>query len=1392
MPLPSASEIELALTNFYEDAINGSKLYRDPPGPVTLRGGEVVDNLQYRLDQITSSGAHLPIVPEAYGAIGDGVANDGPALKAFFAALPGRTGRLVPGKTYRVASASDMPFNVPGGNFDLDMTGAVIDASGIGQVSDVRKLITVAGDAEAPVSISSAVTAGRISFATLTPHGLAAGDTVLLSSDDLQGPEYNALETRGQFATVALVLDSQSFMITEAVYDDLTTAPKVVKCNMVGGTRFHGGKLIGPGRHATYNGDIAIDILFTTGAVVEDVEVVNFDYQAISIDQSRDYRVSTSRIFFQPRWVTSYFNTAASGTSTTIRLEAGSGEAGQATGYFIGWTVEIVSGPGQGQRRSVISYATSTDTITVQDAWDIPPDATSSYMLYDTRLDTIQYGVAIKNASDGGLVEKIVVYGGKHGIDFTRNSNPGVSRLTTVTHNVIYGTWDAAIATHGKSTHAKICYNWCVECLYGVAVRTPYNEVFANHFIRCGEGARLTDNPAFSKIHGNFDEDCIYGVRLPSTDMAVGGPDRVRSVEVTDNTSVRAAQNAIEIAPALIVREGYATAAGSTTQITIQAPGSAFDAANVFNGALITIIDKDGVAEETRTVSSWNYATSTITLAPALSFSVALGDEYRLVLSAFSGTVTSASATTAVITNPGIDPNADGVDAADDYLAGMIIEIVSGTGAGQSREILDWVQSTNTITVAAWDVVPDNTSVYRVFDQHEGLVIRGNASSDCAGPDIEVWGRWLDVAIHNNHATSKYDVATAHIYVNGDNVQYPSRVLLSGNTAKGKLDPLITDFAKGVMIDGGCKSRADLVNLVAVGHVFTVGVTYHVAGLPYYYDGSSTWVSDLPGFTVPSGALLTPEHAGAVGDGVADDTAAIISVVAQALVASHPILFTGVYLTSASIPSLHDVVKQGPGALSNGSRTFPVAPARTQSNPRPIAPDEGDVTNTIYVNASTGSDSNDGLSTTRALATLGEAFNVLAAYGPTLSGLWKIALAAGTYTAGASAGHKFMSHSPIFIEGTTTGGVAFAEPTVIIDGVNRTQNGIAFNYYQSAYLKDLKTTRCANGVIATRHCSIYLDNVCSEDDAIGRTFLSFVYHGGQGSYIRGATEMGVQELFNCTSSYVDDASHYLVIDGEGVSHTGWQRKECCSGHLDYVEIMGCTQVELELQSMATANVGTMRLGGGAGASPVGILVANSEIHDYDQVTFNAVNPASTPIKIAGTGTVTDQYGWTGDASALTVGIPAPVLLKSELTNQTITSGAGSDQDLITVTLRQGYLQMPNYAFRCVATGVITDNGSGGATTGTLQFRPNLASNTPFSMTIPAGYLGKNFRFEMTITTRASGSQDYYAEIRVDGASPIVASGNISNADTGTTPFILRGRRSDGSDVFTIHNVQVFG
>lgn len=71
-----------------------------------------------------------------------------------------------------------------------------------------------------------------------------------------------------------------------------------------------------------------------------------------------------------------------------------------------------------------------------------------------------------------------------------------------------------------------------------------------------------------------------------------------------------------------------------------------------------------------------------------------------------SGTAQAGASTTITL-----DASAS---AVDDFYNGTMILISSGTGAGQARQISDYVGSTKVASVPAWAVNPDNTSVFTI------------------------------------------------------------------------------------------------------------------------------------------------------------------------------------------------------------------------------------------------------------------------------------------------------------------------------------------------------------------------------------------------------------------------------------------------------------------------------------------------------------------------------------------------------------------------------------------------------------------------------------------------------------------------------------------------------
>ena len=137
--------------------------------------------------------------------------------------------------------------------------------------------------------------------------------------------------------------------------------------------------------------------------------------------------------------------------------------------------------------------------------------------------------------------------------------------------------------------------------------------------------------------------------------------------------------------------------APSGTWTDISATETEFDSSGVYYVALSAAqTNSDYVMVRCTSASS-----NAVPYAAVINTVNDLRGEYKLAQSATNTSITLAS----------------GENYVDDLLNNNTsVAIVSGTGAGQTRCITDWVQSTDTATVATWTTTPDNTSVYTLIE----------------------------------------------------------------------------------------------------------------------------------------------------------------------------------------------------------------------------------------------------------------------------------------------------------------------------------------------------------------------------------------------------------------------------------------------------------------------------------------------------------------------------------------------------------------------------------------------------------------------------------------------------------------------------------------------------
>lgn len=177
---------------------------------------------------------------------------------------------------------------------------------------------------------------------------------------------------------------------------------------------------------------------------------------------------------------------------------------------------------------------------------------------------------------------------------------------------------------------------------------------------------------------------------------------------------------------------------------------------------------------------------------------------------------------------------------------------------------------------------------------------------------------------------------------------------------------------------------------------------------------SSTAIKEL--ISTFSLEVNVKEH-GAKGDGSTLDTAAINAAQVAAGPYGTLIFPAGNYKVTGNLANFWRMRKRGPGVITDGTTTYRIDPRYY-----------GD-TNTIWVNGSTGLDTNDGLSPTRGLKTLAGLASVFEVMGTEMQrGFWKIRLS------GTIVGGRTFSYLPTHRLNITFEGDPLSGGTSVFDG----------------------------------------------------------------------------------------------------------------------------------------------------------------------------------------------------------------------------------------------------------------------------------------------------------------------------------------------------------------------
>jgi hypothetical protein len=222
----------------------------------------------------------------------------------------------------------------------------------------------------------------------------------------------------------------------------------------------------------------------------------------------------------------------------------------------------------------------------------------------------------------------------------------------------------------------------------------------------------------------------LYVIRSGSVKATTLGTDAVNSDSIADANEFEPASD-----PVNYLTTGTAFAGGLST-ITLVSPAVA--TANYYRHNLIHLISGTG-AGQSRVITdytagrvatvdtNWTTNPSTDTVYAVLAQRVPPIDSSGLLLGdvIHSGTATGGASSTIDL--------ATTASATNDYYNFALIQIVGGTGAGQTRVVRDYVGgTTQQVTVwRSWDTTPDTTSVYAIRAADTPLVTgNGYAQAD--------------------------------------------------------------------------------------------------------------------------------------------------------------------------------------------------------------------------------------------------------------------------------------------------------------------------------------------------------------------------------------------------------------------------------------------------------------------------------------------------------------------------------------------------------------------------------------------------------------------------------------------------------------------------------------
>lgn len=504
--------------------------------------------------------------------------------------------------------------------------------------------------------------------------------------------------------------------------------------------------------------------------------------------------------------------------------------------------------------------------------------------------------------------------------------------------------------------------------------------------------------------------------------------------------------------------------------------------------------------------------------------------------------------------------------------------------------------------------------------------------------------------------------------------------------------------------------------------------------------------------------------------GYAATQAGYAEAVADAYAAGKTVYWpAGTYVTTATIPNFHDVRHHGPGIVQRVIDLFYPDPSLHPG-----------VTNILYV-ATTGSDTNDGLSSSEPRLTLQSMGNVIYTYNYG-DVTWKIKFAAGTYSTQCSFSRPFPTPNYTYFLGVVKANGTV--PTVIF---NAPSNGVHGLYFQNAVIarvEDIKFTNYTStgtpiannevtGLMADAHCLLYTRNVWGDgNDCTISVVTSSQARIEAGKH--GATTANGCAVLCYRHSFVSVGYLGSVADSSGATGVavigggyGIFSKEWSMNHVDYCYFSGQTEAGIFIQTCSRINATDCSLN----SCFVGIDARSLSI--VGMTAGTTFTSCTTDVAHRGNSvTVGDKYTNDTDISAST--------------KRVSTGGETQSATPVTVYTKAfagNELQVRGCGFRLRLYGEVT--GTANTKTITVTF----GSTILLTATIAAATTDYEVQVDLFQVTPAT-QQRMFTRIHQNGTLPVYNSGSLTEDTTAARTLTVTHSVTNTADKNIINFIEL--